>query len=54
MKCPNCPNCKKEMKHFGVTEKGGDKFCCDDCHIHIEEGVVTHGKDKIKEMLRKI
>ena len=42
-----CPKCKKEMKRFGVNEKGEDKLSCDDCYIHAERGVITHKKDKI-------
>ncbi len=43
-----CPNCGEEMQYFGVTERGEDKYCCDDCYIHIEGGRITHGADKVK------
>lgn len=50
-----CPNCNRAMRLFGTTgKKDGDKHCCDDCRIHIEGGVITHGKDKVKKMKAKV
>lgn len=45
-----CPECRKEMEIFGVTEKGEDKHCCDDCHIHIIGNVITHGANNKTKM----
>ena len=28
-----CKKCGKPMVMFGVTERGGYKYCCNDCHI---------------------
>ena len=27
-----CPKCKLPMAFFGVTEKGEDKYYCNECH----------------------
>lgn len=42
-----CPNCNKEMKKFGVNERGEYKYHCPYCYCQAEGDRVTRTKVKI-------